>query len=93
MPGPDVRANDNVLGEMSTEPTATEHSGIEVKSERKLTVLETHGYVLGRTIGSGSYATVKVQLKIKLYIGCVNRITAHSSWALYSTCLICLSVA
>ncbi|XP_026320971.1 testis-specific serine/threonine-protein kinase 3-like isoform X4 [Hyposmocoma kahamanoa] len=60
MPGPDVRANDNVLGEMSTEPTATVHSGVDAKTERKLTVLETHGYVLGRTIGSGSYATVKV---------------------------------
>ena len=30
------------------------------KSERKLTVLETYGYALGRTIGAGSYATVKV---------------------------------
>lgn len=61
MPGPDVRANDNVLGEMSTEPTATVHNAVEAKAERKLTVLETHGYVLGRTIGSGSYATVKVK--------------------------------
>lgn len=60
MPGPDVRANENVLGEMSTEPTATVHSGVEAKAERKLTVLESHGYVLGRSIGSGSYATVKV---------------------------------
>lgn len=63
MPGPDVRTNDNVLGEMSTEPTATVQSGgADAKPERKLTVLETHGYVLGRTIGSGSYATVKVCL-------------------------------
>ncbi|XP_053614958.1 testis-specific serine/threonine-protein kinase 4-like isoform X3 [Plodia interpunctella] len=60
MPGPDVRANENVFGEMSTEPAATLHSGTETKPDRKLTVLETHGYVLGRTIGSGSYATVKV---------------------------------
>ncbi|CAH2042490.1 unnamed protein product, partial [Iphiclides podalirius] len=60
MPGPDVRADNNVLGEMSTEPTTTVHSGVEAKTDRKLTVLETHGYVLGRTIGSGSYATVKV---------------------------------
>lgn len=60
MPGPDVRTDKNVLGEMSTEPTATVHSGVEAKADRKLTVLETHGYVLGRTIGSGSYATVKV---------------------------------
>ncbi|XP_076292305.1 testis-specific serine/threonine-protein kinase 3 [Lasioglossum baleicum] len=27
---------------------------------RKLTVLESHGYCLGKTIGAGSYATVKV---------------------------------
>lgn len=30
------------------------------KSDKKLTVLESHGYALGKTIGSGSYATVKV---------------------------------
>ncbi|VVD05518.1 testis-specific serine/threonine-protein kinase 3-like [Leptidea sinapis] len=60
MPGPDIRADENVLGEMSTEPTTAVHSGVEAKAERKLTVLETHGYILGRTIGSGSYATVKV---------------------------------
>ncbi|XP_076620720.1 testis-specific serine/threonine-protein kinase 3 [Colletes latitarsis] len=30
------------------------------KSEKKLTVLESHGYLLGKTIGAGSYATVKV---------------------------------
>lgn len=30
------------------------------KSDKKLTVLESHGYVLGKTIGAGSYATVKV---------------------------------
>lgn len=30
------------------------------KAERKLTVLESHGYAMGKTIGSGSYATVKV---------------------------------
>ncbi|EGI59887.1 Testis-specific serine/threonine-protein kinase 4 [Acromyrmex echinatior] len=30
------------------------------KSEKKLTVLESHGYTLGKTIGAGSYATVKV---------------------------------
>lgn len=28
--------------------------------ERKATVLENHGYSLGKTIGTGSYATVKV---------------------------------
>lgn len=30
------------------------------KSEKKLTILESHGYTLGKTIGAGSYATVKV---------------------------------
>lgn len=29
-------------------------------SKKKRTVLETHGYTLGKTIGAGSYATVKV---------------------------------
>lgn len=36
------------------------------KSEKKLTVLESHGYCLGKTIGAGSYATVKVQLSTLL---------------------------
>ncbi|XP_011882449.1 PREDICTED: testis-specific serine/threonine-protein kinase 3-like [Vollenhovia emeryi] len=30
------------------------------KSDKKLTVLESHGYALGKTIGAGSYATVKI---------------------------------
>ncbi|XP_031364366.1 testis-specific serine/threonine-protein kinase 3-like isoform X2 [Apis laboriosa] len=30
------------------------------KSEKKLTILESHGYTLGKTIGAGSYATVKI---------------------------------
>ncbi|XP_057324712.1 testis-specific serine/threonine-protein kinase 4-like [Microplitis mediator] len=30
------------------------------KLERKRTVLETHGYAIGKTIGNGSYATVKI---------------------------------
>lgn len=29
--------------------------------EQKLSVLETHGYTVGRSVGSGSYATVKVR--------------------------------
>lgn len=72
MPGPDIRADENVHGEMSSEPTATVHSGVETKTERKLTVLETHGYVLGRTIGSGSYATVKVSFKKTYTITKIN---------------------
>ncbi|XP_041984948.1 testis-specific serine/threonine-protein kinase 3-like isoform X2 [Aricia agestis] len=58
MPGPNIRTDENVFGEVSAEPTPPGQSE-EVK-DRKLTVLETHGYILGRTIGSGSYATVKV---------------------------------
>ncbi|XP_036148232.1 testis-specific serine/threonine-protein kinase 4 isoform X2 [Monomorium pharaonis] len=38
--------------------TADEKNG--EKSDKKLTVLESHGYILGKTIGSGSYATVKI---------------------------------
>lgn len=72
MPGPDIRADENVHGEMSSAPTATVHSGVETKTERKLTVLETHGYVLGRTIGSGSYATVKVSFKKTYTITKIN---------------------
>ncbi|XP_078035845.1 testis-specific serine/threonine-protein kinase 3 [Augochlora pura] len=30
------------------------------KTGKKLTILESHGYCLGKTIGAGSYATVKV---------------------------------
>lgn len=30
------------------------------KSGKKLTILESHGYTIGKTIGAGSYATVKV---------------------------------
>ncbi|XP_033323921.2 testis-specific serine/threonine-protein kinase 3 [Megalopta genalis] len=32
----------------------------EEKTGKKLTILESHGYSLGKTIGAGSYATVKV---------------------------------
>ncbi|XP_043516609.1 testis-specific serine/threonine-protein kinase 4-like [Frieseomelitta varia] len=30
------------------------------KSGKKLTILESHGYTIGKTIGAGSYATVKI---------------------------------
>lgn len=30
------------------------------RTEKKATVLETHGYILGKNIGQGSYAIVKV---------------------------------
>lgn len=32
------------------------------EANKKQTVLESHGYILGKTIGSGSYATVRVCL-------------------------------
>lgn len=38
------------------------------KSEKKLTVLESHGYVLGKTIGTGSYATVKVIINLIFFL-------------------------
>lgn len=34
----------------------------ETTGEKKPTVLESHGYYLGKTIGSGSYATVRVSI-------------------------------
>lgn len=36
-------------------------------SDKKLTVLETHGYAIGNVIGVGSYATVKVYDSIYMY--------------------------
>lgn len=58
---------------MSTSPmssvnhAATSHThgvgvGTEAAKEKKPTVLESHGYYLGNTIGSGSYATVRVSV-------------------------------
>lgn len=41
----------NGIRDNAVENTITEH---------RPSVLENHGYTLGRTIGSGSYATVKV---------------------------------
>ena len=38
------------------------------KSGRKLTVLESHGYAVGKTIGAGSYATVKVRYASRFLI-------------------------
>ncbi|CAL1682715.1 unnamed protein product [Lasius platythorax] len=48
-------SNERVLGIRSTDDKKDDE-----KSEKKLTVLESHGYTLGKTIGAGSYATVKV---------------------------------
>ncbi|KAJ8954173.1 hypothetical protein NQ318_005768 [Aromia moschata] len=46
-------------------PNAAAHShgtqsAPEADKEKKLSVLESHGYFLGKTIGTGSYATVRV---------------------------------
>lgn len=46
---PSTSGNNNVSDEKNNEQV-----------ERKQTVLETHGYAIGKTIGNGSYATVKV---------------------------------
>lgn len=64
---------------MSTSPISgvnhatTSHShGVGVSTEsqkdKKPTVLESHGYYLGNTIGSGSYATVRVSFKCVSHI-------------------------
>ncbi|XP_074029598.1 testis-specific serine/threonine-protein kinase 3 [Leptinotarsa decemlineata] len=42
------------------DPTDAAQSTEEDQKEKKLTVLESHGYYLGKTIGTGSYATVRV---------------------------------
>lgn len=36
-------------------------------TDKRLTVLETHGYAIGNVIGVGSYATVKVYDSICTY--------------------------
>lgn len=38
------------------------------KNQKKLTVLEKHGYTLGKTIGVGAYATVKVSTQPRFII-------------------------
>lgn len=43
------------------------------KSEKKLTILESHGYTLGKTIGAGSYATVKVCYVYNIYTNITNQ--------------------
>ncbi|KAL6441294.1 hypothetical protein ACFW04_003507 [Cataglyphis niger] len=48
-------SNERVLGMKSTDDKKDDE-----KSDKKLTVLESHGYILGKTIGAGSYATVKI---------------------------------
>lgn len=55
--GPDVEKNHPKPGVKSKDETEE-----KLQPEKKLTVLETHGYTLGKTIGTGSYATVKVKL-------------------------------
>lgn len=48
----------------SIKQAATQSNPPEVKEdqqkEKRLSVLESHGYYLGKTIGTGSYATVRV---------------------------------
>ena len=41
------------------------------ENEKKVTVLESHGYTLGKTIGVGTYAAVKVIIHC-LFVYCKN---------------------
>lgn len=50
----------HTLNERMLSMRSTDDKKDDEKSEKKLTVLESHGYILGKTIGAGSYATVKV---------------------------------
>ncbi|XP_056646977.1 testis-specific serine/threonine-protein kinase 3-like [Diorhabda sublineata] len=43
-----------------TAHSATVQAAQDLPKEKKLSVLESHGYYLGKTIGTGSYATVRV---------------------------------
>lgn len=48
---------------ISNKQAAIQSTPTDVKEdqrEKKLSVLESHGYYLGKTIGTGSYATVRV---------------------------------
>nr|CAD7260587.1 unnamed protein product [Timema shepardi] len=50
----------NMKSNKNDAATTPDTQGEDPVPGRKTTVLENHGYTLGRTIGSGSYATVKV---------------------------------
>ncbi|XP_014203405.1 testis-specific serine/threonine-protein kinase 4-like [Copidosoma floridanum] len=41
-------------------PSSSSRSEENASGEKKLTVLESHGYTLGKTIGVGTYASVKI---------------------------------
>lgn len=58
--GPNNGSNEDGERESDVEETISKDEC--PPDERKTTVLETHGYKLGKTIGTGSYATVKVIL-------------------------------
>lgn len=57
MPSPVTSAHQQAA---TSQATHTHGIGIDTQKDKKPTVLETHGYYLGKTIGSGSYATVRV---------------------------------
>lgn len=60
---PNIKPNKDkeILKSPSKEPPLKEQPKEKKKlKEPKLSVLETHGYTIGRSVGSGSYATVKV---------------------------------
>lgn len=47
------------------------------KTDKKQSVLESHGYTLGRTIGSGSFATVKVGYYMYVFDFHIDRLTSQ----------------
>lgn len=50
----------NSITHQSTTNHSTQVNSEASRSDKKPTVLESHGYYLGKTIGTGSYATVRV---------------------------------
>lgn len=64
MPSPD-----NSVHQSTTAENATAAQIGNNPTDRRPTVLESHGYVLGKTIGSGSYATVRVNAFL-YYVKC-----------------------
>lgn len=54
----------NGVENANTEKAPHEEQHGKERKDPKLSVLETHGYTVGRSVGSGSYATVKVMIML-----------------------------
>ncbi|KAK9892203.1 hypothetical protein WA026_019008 [Henosepilachna vigintioctopunctata] len=50
-------------------PPPAINTTVEPAKDKKPTVLECHGYFLGKTIGTGSYATVRLPLLLVRNLG------------------------